>query len=127
AASNPYLRGYTQALLDRDYPDLGVRISNADASGNVILGSDGCVPAGLRDAVERTLTGNGQITSVQWDVHCSEREAEITPPPTKVEPLPRTRLFEPLLADPREARFSASLQHHDINNSSFNAASVSFG
>lgn len=127
AANNPYLQGYAQALLDRNYPDLAVTITDTDASGRVTLSSDACVPTWLREAVENTLIGNKEITAVQWNVQCTKAQAATVAPPEKVEPLPRTRLFRPLLADPREARFSASLQHHRINGQSFNAASVSFG
>ncbi len=126
-ATNPYLKGYAQALLDRDFPTLAVHIAEVDANGRVTLSSNACVPPDQRAAVEQTLTDNNQIISIQWNLHCSEAEVASSPPPEKLEPLPRTRLFDQLLADPREARFSASLQHHDINHHGFTAASVSFG
>lgn len=126
AEGNAFLQGYVRALLDQDYPDLAVTIADVDTTGRATLASDNCVPAWLRAQVERSLTRADRITAVGWDVSCTPLQAQSIPP-EPVEPLPNNRLFTPLLADPRQPRFSAAYQYHETTDRDFNAGSVSFG
>ncbi|MGE5518000.1 MAG: DUF1207 domain-containing protein [Bacteroidota bacterium] len=55
---------------------------------------------------------------------CAARAAEV---PDKPQVLPRGKLFDPLLADPRWAHFSASVQNYGGDNGLNTVASVSVG
>jgi hypothetical protein len=75
------------------------------------------------------LSQSRYVEEVLWDaiVDC-ERPA---PPTEKGEitfrALPEAELFSPLIADPRQPRFSLSFQHYKTPTQTFNAASVALG
>jgi hypothetical protein len=85
------------------------------------------------------LTKTGRVKSIQWglstDCDKSDETAEQdraraeleAAEPVDLYALPERELFAPLLADPRQPRFSVSYQHYRSPASEFSAASVAFG
>lgn len=125
AASDDYLRGYLQALLDSRFP--GLRLSvRALGPEQVMLTAHACLGPSQKRDIERTLAKSGRKQTVVWD---SSTDCEGPAPATDVtfEILPERELFAPLIADPRQPRFSVSYQRYKTPNQSFNAASVALG
>src|SRR3989344_2727168 len=134
-----YLRGYVDSLLDSRYPGLGLRSQLVSTDGTVTLTSRTCLgPSQKRDVVY-LLTKTGRVKNIQWDLStdCDRSDAAVerdkpggeseTPAPVDVYALPEQELFAPLLADPRQPRFSVSYLHYRAPASEFSAASVAFG
>ncbi|MGH8530299.1 MAG: DUF1207 domain-containing protein [Nevskiales bacterium] len=133
--STDYARGYAQAVLDRQFPKLELSIDDGAKPGRVIVVSKGCLTATQQLAISKVLLGK-TIEQVDWQMTCFS--AAVTQPPEstieketpakiEVEPLPPGPLFKPLLADPREPRFSVNYQHHRTDALNFDAADVSLG
>jgi Protein of unknown function (DUF1207) len=129
-----YLRGYVDALLDSRYPSLGLRVLTIKPEGAVTLTSRTCLGPSQKRDVTYLLTGSGQVKTVSWalSVDCdrsrSAPESDTgTPAPIDIHALPETELFAPLLADPRQPRFSMSYQRYQSNAQEFAAASVALG
>lgn len=134
-----YLRGYVDSLLDSRFPGLGLRsqVIAAD-SGTVKLSSRTCLGPSQKRDVLYLLTTTGRVKNVQWDLSTdcdrsdateqdkagTEREPEV---PIDVYALPEQELFAPLLADPRQPRFSVSYLHYRSSTNEFAAASTAFG
>jgi hypothetical protein len=134
-----YLRGYVNSLLDTRFPGLGLRSQVISADGAVTLTSRACLGPSQKRDVAYLLTKTGRVKSIQWDLstECDKsdetteqdrtRAEKEAAEPVDVYALPEQELFGPLLADPRQPRFSVSYQHYRSPSSEFSAASVAFG
>lgn len=130
-----YLRGYVDALLDSRYPGLGLRVQVVKPDAGVTLTSRTCLGPSQKRDVAYLLTQSGQVKTVFWalstdcDKSSSTPESGVAAPvPVDIHALPETELFAPLLADPRQPRFSMSYQHYNSSNAQeFAAASVALG
>ena len=130
-----YLRGYVDALLDSRYPGLGLRVQAVKPDAGVTLTSRTCLGPSQKRDVTYLLTKSGQVKTVFWalstdcDKYSSAPESDAAAPaPVDIHALPETELFAPLLADPRQPRFSMSYQHYNSSNAQeFAAASVALG
>jgi len=141
ATDTDYLRGYIDALLDSRFASLGLRVSALAPDGKVTLATHGCPGPSQKRDVERVLATTGRVKVVYWDepVEClgsaTEPSSSAAAPATdkregfkiEVQPLPEEELFAPLIADPRQPRFSVSYQRYKTPVQEFAAASVAFG
>lgn len=142
AADPMYSRGYIDALMDNRFPGLGLRVQAIDAK-QVTLSTRICLgPWQKRDIA--SLLKETRSIDVVWaepvDCSLSESEQAASAIPdstakeiTKVEAipyiyaLPEQVLFAPLIADPRQPRFSLSYQRYKIADQKFPAANIAFG
>lgn len=138
AGSEEYLRGYVDSLLDSRFPGLGLRSQVVSADGTVKLTSRTCLGPSQKRDVEYLLGKTGQVKEIQWGLSTdcdrsgaseqdkpeAEREAAAA---VDVYALPEQELFAPLLADPRQPRFSVSYLHYRTNQTEFAAANAAFG
>ncbi len=133
--STDYARGYAQAVLEREFPKLALTTEDGAKPGRVIVVSTGCLTQQQQLAISKALLGK-TIKQVDWQMSCASAGVIIPPPVTaekekltaiEVEPLPPGPLFTPLLADPREPRFSVNYQRHRTDALDFDAADVSIG
>ena len=134
-----YLRGYVDSLLDSRYPGLGLRSHVIVTDGSVWLTSRTCLGASQKRDIADLLTRTRQVKIVHWDLSTDcDRSPEAAEPqktkpedkapiPIDVRALPEKELFAPLLADPRQPRFSMSYQHYHSQADEFAAASVALG
>lgn len=128
-----YLRGYVDALLDSRYAGLGLRALTV-ADERVTLGARTCLGPSQKRDIELLLRQSGKVSAVVWDdsTDCAKpapvvTEAAPAKTPVEIRPLPERELFAPLIADPRQPRFSMSYQYYRTPRDNFNAASVAFG
>lgn len=130
-ASDVYLLGYINALVDSRYAGLGLRATSADEQGRVTLWSEACLGPWQRRSVERLLQETGRVKTVRFDSSDACKGETDVPAPDiaaiDIHALPEQALFMPLIADPREPRFSVSYQRHRTPTGEFNAGSVAFG
>jgi hypothetical protein len=130
AEDGSYVRGYLDALLDSRFPALGLKV-RALSGGDVMLGSSLCLGPAKQREVERLLAATGRVQRVAWDASadCTAEPAAQAADPEDIEIrlLPEEELFAPLLADPRQPRFSMSYQRYSAPSDHFNAAGVAFG
>ena len=140
-ASEPeeYLRGYVDSLLDSRYPGLGLRSRVISVEGVVTLTSGTCLGPSQKRDVAYLLTATGRVKSIQWDfsTDCDNKRGAAqsgnagpkneTALPPEIYALPEQELFAPMLADPRQPRFSVSYLHYRTPTSEFAAASTAFG
>ncbi|WP_372522659.1 DUF1207 domain-containing protein [Sulfuricaulis sp.] len=129
-----YLRGYVDALLDSRYPGLGLRVQAVKPDAGVTLTSRTCLGPSQKRDVAYLLTQSGQVKTVLWALstdcdksHSAPESDAAVPAPIDIHALPETELFAPLLADPRQPRFSVSYQHYRGNGRDFAAASTAVG
>lgn len=131
ADNKSYLRGYLNALLDSRFPGLGLRVRALSAEGGVRLHSASCLGPWQRRAIADLIHDTGRVTTVTWDnadpCAAGVASGEIDPDAFDVRALPEQAMFAPLLADPRQPRFSMSYQRYEIGDAPFNAGSVAFG
>jgi hypothetical protein len=141
-AEPSYSRGYIDALMDSRFPGLGLRAQAIDAN-QVTLSTRICLgPWQKRDIA--SLLKETRNMNVIWaePAVCfpakSGKEQTAAPDSTAKEiseteaipdmyALPEQVLFAPLIADPRQPRFSLSYQRYKIPGQNFAAASVAFG
>ncbi len=120
-----YARGYIDALMDNRFPGLGLRVQAIDAE-QVTLSTRICLgPWQKRDIA--TLLKDARNMNVVWaepeDCSLSKSDQDKSAAPdstakqiTEIEAIPDTYalpeqvLFAPLIADPRQPRFSLSYQ-----------------
>lgn len=133
--STDYARGYAQAVLDREFPQLALGTEDGAKPGEVIVVSRACLPAMQQLAISKALLGK-VIAKVDWQMSCPASEVVKGPGTAaeqqaarqiEVEPLPPGPLFKPLLADPREPRMSLNWQRHRTEALDFDAADISMG
>lgn len=124
-----YLRGYVDALLDSRFAGYGLVVKELRPDGQVTVGARTCLGPSQKRDVERLLARTGRVSAVAWDASADCLDEGATPGPADVDVrlLPEEELFEPLIADPRQARFSMSYQRYRSSRDRFNAASVAFG
>jgi hypothetical protein len=130
AVTPEYLRGYVDALLESRFPGYGLSVQAIDADGSVRVASRTCLAPTQRRDIERLLAKTGRVRAIVWDATATcdarapspEGAAQI-----ELRLLPEEELYAPYIADPRQARFSMSVQRYDTPNETFNAASVAFG
>lgn len=135
ADTEQYLRGYVDALLDNRFPGLGVKVKRIDAAGRVTLTSRVCLGPSQKRGIQRLLDETGRIAAIAWDsgVDCGDEPDGEPPPgdvcglPIDIRILPEEELFAPLLADPRQPRFSLSHQWYRTPAGKFRAGSVALG
>jgi hypothetical protein len=137
-----YSRGYIDALTDNRFPGLGLRVQAIDAN-QVTLSTRICLgPWQKRDIASllketRNMNviwaepavcappGSGQEQTAAPDSTAKEiAETEAIP---GMYAFPEQVLFAPLIADPRQPRFSLSYQRYTISGQKFAAANVAFG
>jgi hypothetical protein len=141
-AERPYSRGYIDALMDSRFPGLGLRVQAIDAN-QVTLSTRICLgPWQKRDIA--SLLKEARNMNVIWAEPevCSPpksgKEQSAAPDSTAKEiteteaipdmyALPEQVLFAPLIADPRQPRFSVSYQRYKISGQKFAAGNVAFG
>jgi hypothetical protein len=126
--SDDYIAGYAAALLEREFQvaQASVRVKN----GVVTVYSPGLGPS-----QEQVRTALQSIKGVQRVDVADASELAVAEPggaKTVAEPeaptiLPKSRLFWPLVADPRWPHFSASYQRYLDNPQLGNVGSTSFG
>jgi hypothetical protein len=137
-----YSRGYIDALMDNRFPGLGLRVQAIDAE-QVTLSTRICLgPWQKRDIA--SLLKDARNVNVVWaepedcSLSKSDQDKSAAPDPTAKQiteieaipdmyALPEQVLFAPLIADPRQPRFSLSYQRYKISEQKFSAASVAFG
>ncbi len=137
-----YSRGYIDALMDNRFPGLGLRVQAIDVE-QVTLSTRICLgPWQKRDIA--SLLKEARKMNVVWaepeDCSLSKKEQVKSAAPdstakqiTEIEAipdmyaLPEQALFAPLIADPRQPRFSLSYQRYKVADQKFSAASVAFG
>lgn len=134
-----YLRGYVDALLDNRFPSLGLRAQSITPAGDATLISRTCLGLSQKRDIEYLLKEVDRVKTILWGLStdCDRSAAGIEPAGTMpgkeapitidVRALPEEELFAPLLADPRQPRFSMSYQHYTGNAREFSAASVAAG
>lgn len=134
-----YLRGYVDSLLDIRFPGLGLRSRAVSTDGSITLTSRTCLGLSQKRDVEYLLGKTGRVKNILWGLStdCDRSDAVAMPDsvgsggeaaaPVDVYALPERELFAPLLADPRQPRFSVSYLHYRSPASEFSAASVAFG
>ena len=134
-----YLRGYVDALVESRFPGLGLRAQSVTPDGSVTLTSRTCLGPSQKRDIRFLLEDVGRINHVLWGLSAdcdkmtsspepektaAEKEAPIT---VDIRTLPERELFAPLIADPRQPRFSMSYQRYSGNARRFSAASVALG
>jgi hypothetical protein len=131
-----FLRGYLEALFDNRFPGLGLRVGRLepqrDGGGTVTLGAATCLGPSQKREIERLVLATGRVQAVAWDPSADCAVAGQPPPAADAGPTPRAavelyalperELFEPLIADPRQPRFSMSYQRYKTPAEKFNAA-----
>lgn len=139
AGPEEYLRGYVDSLLDSRFPGLGLRSRVISVDGTVTLTSRTCLGPSQKRDVEYLLGKTGQVKNVVWDLStdCDRSDAVVEQDRAKAEheaaatvdvyALPEQELFAPLLADPRQPRFSVSYLHYQTSQNEFAAANTAFG
>jgi hypothetical protein len=133
AQDYPYLRGYIDALMGNRYPGMGVRARLIDTEGGVTLASSTCLSPSQKRDITRLLQATEKIKTVTWDTRsdCNQTASDTLPVPSEDEidmrALPEQPMFAPLIADPRQPRFSVSYQEYKISGQTFNASSAAFG
>lgn len=123
-----YWRGYFNALLESRFPGVGVFVRTFDAAGQVTLVSDTCLGPWQRRDIERLLEQTGRVTTLTWGADgCAERVGQESEFTIDIHPLPEQGLFAPLIADPRQPRFSMSYQRYRVAGRRFHAGSIAVG
>jgi len=129
-----YLRGYVDALLDSRFPGLGLRVQTVNPDAGVTLTSRTCLGPSQKRDVTYLLINTGQVKTVLWALSADCDDSSSVPEPDTAAPapidihaLPETELFAPLLADPRQPRFSVSYQQYRGSSREFAAASTAVG
>jgi len=146
-----YIAGYVAAVLEREFQIVEPAF---DVNGGVVTVYAGTLNDVQQDKIASILAGVRGVRVVRVtdgeppDVAPVDRPAGVvesvpddTPPPEKetivvaeeddtatgIEVLPRGNLFDPLIADPRWAHFSAAYQYFIDDDEISGAGSVSFG
>lgn len=136
-AEDTYLRGYVDALLDSRYAGHGLTARQAGNDGSVTLVPRTCLGPWQKRDIEYLLLQTGRVSSVTWAVSAECDDAPVAAAPGVVpdttdrnvafQLLPDRELFAPLIADPRQPRFSMSYQRYRAPSQTFDAASVALG
>lgn len=127
-----YSLGYLDALMETRFPGFKLRARDLTPDGKVIIASNACLGPWQQRNVDSLLRETGRVTAVQWEqpAECAETSSEtlkLFQANPDFRPFPEQPLFAPLIADPRQPRFSMSYQRYHISGQAFNAGSVAFG
>ena len=130
-----YLRGYIDALMQSRFPGLGLHARTIDADKRVTVSSGTCLGHWQKRNIAWLLEEVAHVKAVIWDktADCSQPGDRPAPEGKKpdiemnIQALPEQAMFAPLIADPRQPRFSVSYQRYHIADTKFDAASVAFG
>lgn len=124
-----YLRGYIDAMLDSRFAGLGLKVRQLTLHGDITLSARACLGPSQRRDIRRLLETTGRIKLLRFDetAECALAEPSALPPPQDepsfsgidIRLLPDRELFAPLIADPRQARFSISYQRYQISERDF--------
>jgi hypothetical protein len=126
AEPDSYLSGYVQGLVDSRFPELRLVVRSVGPQ-KVIVSAGTCLGAWQKHDIERVLVQSYVVKEVLWD---AVADCERPPPPSggaKYQAFPDTELFPPLIADPRQIRFSVSFQHYKTPTQTFNAGNAALG
>lgn len=128
-ATDRFLAGYATAVLEREFGFAGIDVRVA--GGRLVLD-----PAELSGTdVDLVVEALEEIEGLRVEL-VGPSAGPVEPPPTLEEsqrltaatgPLPNDLLFDPLIADPRWPRFSASLQFFDDDTELATVGSANFG
>jgi Protein of unknown function (DUF1207) len=138
--SDERLAGYALAVIERDLGLRVVSIEVHDGVARVVLEALGDQPAervakalteieGIERAEVSEADGLSEETGseVPNPAASAEEEPEEDQEPAAVELFPRVELFGPLIADPREPRFSVAYQRYLDDDELGNVAGTTFG
>lgn len=120
-----YLRGYLDALINNQYPDLETGVLSIDSDNRVILSGGSCLSPSQKRDIAQLLQATEKVNAVDWEN--TDCPSAIPPPVMDVHALPEQPLFVGLIADPRQARFSVSYQRYKVSEQMFNASNAAFG
>ena len=140
-SDDSYIAGYASAILEREFhltPD-ALRVHN----GIISVSSSG-LDTVQRDSLSRELSGIKGVVSVEFTVPTEKTgdPESVKPPPSTPKAsrtakegqmpenpvlLPKGRLFDPLMADPRWAHFSIAYHYYLNNKELRSVGSTSFG
>ena len=135
ADSDDFLEGYASAILERDLGLSIVELSVSDGRAKVVVESLGDVNADRVVGALQRIDGIDAVT-LRTSAHARSETSAVAPEQTApedekaedgVEILPRRRLFDPLLADPREPHFSASVQWYRHDRELDRVGAANFG
>lgn len=133
AQETDYWLGYLNALMNSRFPGLNLRAHGLDPAGWVHIASATCLGPWQQRTIATLIEDVGPVRGVLWD---QSPDCDVSPIPEvsefyaalpEIRPLPEQALFAPLIADPRQPRFSMSYQRYRISGERFDAASVAFG
>lgn len=132
AQDQQYLRGYIDALVESRYPGLDVHTLSIDTGGRVTLSNGRCLSPVQKRDIARLLQATENVKTVAWDETADCNQAKnaalpAIPPVIEMHALPEQPMFTPLIADPRQPRFSVSYQRYRVSTRTFNASSAAFG
>jgi hypothetical protein len=126
AEADEFLRGYLQGVLVSRFPGLELTVRSLGPE-HIVVAAGTCLGASQKREVERALAQSGQALTVTWDPVADCKRAPAPAEGVEFHALPERELFAPLLADPRQPRFSMSYQRYDTPADTFNAAAVALG
>ena len=127
AASNDYLSGYAQGVLDARYAEFDVTASSATQAGAVTLTTRRCLRDEDIQLLTSAITRSGQVAQVAWNNACSEAATQVAGTKVPSQWLPDSKLFRPLQADPREPRLAIAFQEYETDDRDFTAADFHVG
>lgn len=123
----PYLSGYGQAVVDRTFPDLDLRVRAVAGGDGVLLVGKQCLPPAQRAKVAQAVTAVGPIHRLKWQLPCPQPASAPQTRPTALTLLPATEIFAPLVADPREPHLALAMRYHVLHGGDFTAGLVDAG
>jgi hypothetical protein len=129
-ADDGFIAGYATAVLERE---LGLATAQVSVKDGVVSVAAPGADEASRERVRAALGAIRGVSAVE--VSAEEPAAQRTPPLAKVARaeqdkavlLPRARLFDPLLADPRWPHFAASYHYYLGDEELDSVGAVSFG
>jgi hypothetical protein len=137
ADTTEYTKGYVQSILDREFADENLRVTEVGDDSAIMLTGERCITSALQGRIEQAISLSKLASKVNWIGVTECKDAE--PPDGPVveaavtEALPPTDLFQPPLADLREPRTTisylnyASRKEADDHDGPNDAGSVSLG
>ena len=127
APDDAFIAGYAAAVLQREF---GLAASKVTVSGGVVQ-VDAVTDVRVREASVPATVAPGLAPAAPA---AANRPSGAPPPPATAitqdeggQVLPRSNLFEPLMADPRWPRFSAAYRYYTDDPDVEHAGAVSFG
>ena len=129
-----FIQGYATALVGMNYPG---SVESIKVDSGVVYLEGESLSEEEKTILRKMLSDVEGVLRVEFVTESKRDEAPGVPPKKLKEPvepaehlpafLPKSPLFQPLLADPRWPHFSASFQRYINNDRLKNVASTSFG